>query len=213
MAFRKSYHKNEWQEFSNRVKQRDGYKCLKCGRGGNEVVLQAHHKLYKPGLEIWDYPLSDCITLCKGCHAVEHGIVEPSKGWTLVSIDDLGDLIGQCERRGCGNDIRYEHVTYHPLVGYKSVGSTCVQHLTEEDQDVSKEVMKVYRKISEFIRDAIWNEGMTQNGKAFHYVKCSRHVIRIYGSKPSFSVQILMKYSGSKHLDFGGFIRFRNKNL
>lgn len=77
---RKSYRNNKWYDYSKRVKFRDQNKCLKCGREEPKVVLQTHHIIYKPRLEPWEYPLSDCITLCKGCHSREHRIVEPNSG-------------------------------------------------------------------------------------------------------------------------------------
>ena len=151
---RRAYYNEKWFEFSETVQRRDGYKCLKCGRKKGDVVLQTHHKQYKRGIEVWEYPLSDCITLCKGCHAEQHGITEPTDGWTLISIDDLGGLYGTCEKKGCGTDIRYEHLIYHPNCGYKVVGSSCVEFLTREDQYLSQEVLKVFKKISDFIQNS-----------------------------------------------------------
>lgn len=149
---RRAYYNEKWFEFSETVQRRDGYKCLKCGRKKGDVVLQTHHKQYKRGIEVWEYPLSDCITLCKGCHAEQHGITEPTDGWTLISIDDLGGLYGTCEKKGCGTDIRYEHLIYHPNCGYKVVGSSCVEFLTREDQYLSQEVLKVFKKICNLFR-------------------------------------------------------------
>jgi len=212
-AIRKSYYNEQWYDFSNKIKYRDGYKCLKCERYEPDVVLQTHHKIYKPGLEPWEYALSDCLTLCKGCHARVHGLVEPENGWTLISIDDLGDLYGICERKGCGNEIRYEHVTYHPSWGYKSVGSTCVEHLTREDQFLSQEVLKLFKKISDFINDSSWDSSKTKNGKAYLYTKHAHHEIRIYGKKDFYSYQIVLKVKGKKWHDFKDVVTVKNKSL
>mgnify|MGYP003575086265 CR=1 FL=1 len=143
---RRAYFNQKWFEFSEFVQFRDNYQCLKCGKRKGEIILQTHHKSYKIGFEPWEYPLSDCISLCKGCHAKEHGLIEPSDGWTLISIDDLGGLYGTCEKRGCNNEIRYEHVIYHPKYGYMSVGSTCVEYLTQDEQYLSGEVIKALKK-------------------------------------------------------------------
>lgn len=212
-TFRKSYCNVNWSEFSNDVKRRDGYKCLKCGRNESEVVLQTHHKIYKIGLEPWEYPLSDCITLCKGCHAREHKLIEPDTGWTLISIDDLGGLDGICERKGCGNEIRYEHITYHPSWGYKTVGSTCVEHLTREDQFLSQEVLKVFKKISDFINNSTWESGITKKGKDYLFTKHAHHQIRIYGKENYYSFQIVLKEKGENWHEFRDFISTKNKNL
>lgn len=82
---RKLYINEKWYEFSGKVKQRDEYKCLQCGRREPEVILQVHHEIYVKGKAPWEYPLSDCRTLCKGCHAREHKLIEPDKGWTGYS--------------------------------------------------------------------------------------------------------------------------------
>ena len=212
--YRKSYRNKKWFDFSTKVKLRDGNKCLKCGRNESEVVLQTHHISYKPNFEPWDYPLSDCITLCKGCHSREHGLVEPSSGWTLISIGDLGGLDGICERKGCGTEIRYEHLTYHPQWGEKTVGSTCIEYLTRQDQFLSNEVLKIFRKISSFINKSYWEEGLTKKGKTYLYTTHAHSQIRIYGKENYYSFQIVLKNKGEKWFDFGNFIKVKKgKNL
>lgn len=210
---RKAYYNNDWPEFSAQVQKRDGHKCLRCGRTNREATLQTHHTVYKPGLQPWDYPLSDCITLCKGCHAKEHNLIEPDSGWTLVAIEDLGDLIGVCERKGCGNEIRYEHITYHPYWGYKSVGSTCIEHLTREDKFVSHEVLQLFKKISDFVHGSYWERGQTKKGKEFQYTTHAHHQIRIYGEEFRCSFQVVIKEKGERWYDYGKVIRAHGKNL
>jgi hypothetical protein len=141
--FKKSYRNANWYSFSEKIRARDNYQCLKCQKTKAEVTLQVHHKLYVCGLQPWEYALSDCLTLCKGCHAEEHSLIEPRRGWTLIGIDDLGGLYGVCERNGCGKEIRYEHYIYHPDWGYKTVGSSCIEYLTEEDKILSAEIITI----------------------------------------------------------------------
>jgi hypothetical protein len=210
---RKSYRNSKWYEYTAIIKRRDNNSCLKCGRTEYEATLQTHHKIYKIGLEPWEYPYSDCITLCKGCHAREHNLIEPESGWTLISIDDLGGLDGICERKGCGNEIRYEHITYHPKWGYKAVGSTCVEYLTREDQFLSQEVLKLFKNISSFINNSIWEEGITKKGKSYLFAKHSHHEVRIYGKENYYSFQIALKLKGEKWFDFKDTIPTKNKNL
>lgn len=211
-ANKKSYYSPKWNNFSEKIKQRDDYKCLRCGRKEPEVVLQVHHLLYRSGLELWEYPQSDCITLCKGCHANEHGLVEPDIGWILISIEDLGGPYGTCERKGCGNEIRYEHVTYHPQWGYKTVGSTCVEHLTREDQFLSQEVLKIFKKVSEFISNSEWEIGITKKGNEYLSTTHSHHQIRIYGRENDYSFQIVIKNKGEKWI-FKKIEQAKNRNL
>lgn len=211
--FRKSYYNKNWHKFSNAIKFRDNNKCLKCERKEPEVVLQAHHIVYKQGLKPWEYPYSDCITLCKGCHAREHNLVEPQTGWILISIEDLGGLYGVCERKGCGTDIRYEHLTYHPNWGYKIVGSTCVEHLTMEDQFLSAEILKLFKNISKFINTSEWETKFTKKRNNYLVTTHSHHQIRIYGKENYYSFQIALKKKGERWFEFKDFIQAKNKNL
>lgn len=210
---RRTYYNSNWLEFSNAVKRRDGYHCLKCGQKEPFVSIQTHHKVYKPGLEPWKYPLSDCITLCKGCHAREHGLIEPDCGWTLISIEDLGGLYGICERKGCGVEIRYEHITYHPQWGYKSVGSTCVEHLTQEDRFISQDVLKLFKNVSNFIDTSCWDKKFSKKGNEYLQATHSHHKIRIYGKENYYSFQIALKRKGEKWFDFKDFVITKNKSL
>jgi len=207
----KAYYNENWFEFSDAVQRRDGYKCLKCGRKKGETILQTHHRLYRYGLKVWEYPLSDCVTLCKGCHAQEHGIVEPTDGWTLIEIVDLEGLDGICEK--CGTEIRYEHLVYHPKCGYKTVGSTCVEFLTREDQYLSQEVLKVFKKISDFTQNSVWEIDYTKNNNRYYFTTHSHHQIRIYGEDKFYTYQIAVKQKGERWFKFGGFIKAKNKSF
>ena len=208
-----AYLQKKWIEFSQKVQERDGYMCVKCGRKKCDAVLQVHHKVYKNGIEIWDSPLSDCISLCKSCHAQEHRIIEPTNGWVLVSVNDLGGLNGICEKSGCGSEIRYEHLIYHPEWGYKTVGSTCVEYLTEEDQYISKEIISILKNIQNFIQRSIWEVDFTKNNNRFIYTSYSNHQIRIYGKENNYSFQIILKTKGEKWYEYGKFISAKKKSL
>lgn len=210
---REVYFNKKWLEFADKIQKRDEYKCLNCNRKKGDVVLQTHHKIYKRGIQIWEYALSDCLTLCKGCHARIHNILEPTDNWELISITDLGELVGICENNGCGNAIRYEHLIYHPRVGYKTVGSTCVELLTKEDQLLSQYILKVYKNISQFAHVSIWEEGYTKNKTYYIYTTYLHNRIRIYGKFKPYSYQIILKIKGEKWHKFGGFNKVTNKEL
>ncbi|MFY0673982.1 MAG: hypothetical protein JXQ87_11280 [Bacteroidia bacterium] len=124
-----SYHKKEWKEFRDQVIELDGFKCVRCGRGKEEVVLQVHHKYYEKGRMPWEYGTEACETLCKGCHAEEHGITKPTAGWEYLGEEDLGDLTGSCEK--CGTSIRYVYQIGHPDWGFLEVGTYCCDSLTD----------------------------------------------------------------------------------
>lgn len=206
------YVNERWLDFSEKVKRRDGYKCLQCGRGSPSVTLQVHHELYVTGKAPWDYAISDCRTLCKGCHAKEHGLIEPDRGWTLLGIDDLGGLDGMCERKGCGAGIRYAHSIYHPKWGYMVVGSTCIEHLTQEDRLLSSSVISIYKSVSHFVHTAEWSSGVTKKGNKYIYSSYKYHHIRIYGEERDHSFQLVLKEKGARCYDFRDVIVVKGKS-
>ena len=123
------YHRKEWLAFRREIFELDGRRCVRCNRGPDDgVVLQVHHKRYRPGHLPWQYAYEDCETLCKGCHASEHGIVQPFLGWVIEGYDDLGALDGQCEL--CGTPIRHVFIVSHDKWPTLEVGEVCCDHLT-----------------------------------------------------------------------------------
>jgi hypothetical protein len=208
-----SYNLPEWKHFTDTIKYRDQFTCLHCGRKEPEIILQVHHKSYKSGVKIWEYPTSDCISLCKGCHAREHALIEPNCGWTLVLIEDYGDLDGICEANNCGQEIRFGHVIYHPTFGYKTVGSTCVDFLTSEEKLFSKQVLKELKGISSFLRKSKWEKRNTKNGNEYLFTTYHHHQIRIYGKENFYSFQIVLKCIGSRWYDYRAIIKAKNKEL
>jgi len=69
----KKYEKPEWKAKRIKILERDGYKCVSCGRGVVEgVQLQVHHLVYDNDLEMWEVPDWYLVTLCFRCHQKEH---------------------------------------------------------------------------------------------------------------------------------------------
>lgn len=207
------YTNAKWFEFSERVRLRDNDRCLKCHKGAPDVVLQVHHEIYIANKQPWEYALSACTTLCKGCHAREHGLVEPSSGWFLMSIDDLGDRIGDCEKEGCGTKIRYEHLTYHPEWGYKIVGSTCIEYLTQKDKNLSSKVLACYRNISAFVHKDHWHQVKTKFSEPYIGAQHRHDLIRIYGHDGKYAFQIALKEQGRNYREFKDVVRIPGKAL
>lgn len=210
---KKLYTNNQWQAFAAKVKHRDGNACMQCQRAEPEVTLQVHHEIYVEDKPPWEYALSDCRTLCKGCHAQEHELQEPSSGWSLIGIEDLGGLDGVCERQHCGHEIRYAHVAYHPRCGYKTVGSTCIEILTQKDRLLSSRLIALYKNISHFVHSSTWQEGVTKKGKAYISSRYKHHTVRIYGCENHYSFQTVLKEKGIRWHDYGKFIAASNKSL
>ena len=145
-------------EFRHEVIELDGKRCKRCGRNDDEVVLQVHHEKYRPGKLPWEYSYEDCETLCKGCHAAEHGKIRPKTGWDYVGEYDLGDLLGSCEL--CGTSIRYEFTVHHrnwePLI----VGTVCCDYLTGTNTatDVVESKKRTESRLARFIQSKRWKK-------------------------------------------------------
>lgn len=124
-----NYHKQSWKVFRDSIIELNGNECSVCGKTSDETVLQVHHKNYIAGRMPWEYGMDDLITICRGCHAMEHGIIMPNHGWEYMDYEDLGALIGECEY--CGNLLRYTFCIYHRSWGTIEVGTICCDNLTD----------------------------------------------------------------------------------
>ncbi len=78
-----------WQKRRLHIFQRDNWQCVRCGR--DDIELQIHHRDYFPGLEPWQYPDNDLITLCKYCHSQESKR-EKHESMLLNSLKSTGFL-------------------------------------------------------------------------------------------------------------------------
>ena len=64
-----------WIEFSKKIRNRDGNKCVVCG---SKNKVQAHHRQYrwskylKGFIKPWKYPENLLVSLCKKCHDYGH---------------------------------------------------------------------------------------------------------------------------------------------
>lgn len=149
------YRINRWIEFREELIELDGGACIRCGRKrADGAILQVHHKKYLFGKLPWEYPLELCETLCKKCHAEEHGEICPQSGWELVGEDDLGGLYGSCDR--CNTEIRYEFFVQHPNWGAMTVGTICCDDLT--GTKIASERRKYDDRLKRFMKSSRWSE-------------------------------------------------------
>jgi len=139
------YHNSLWIEFRESIIELDGHKCSVCGRGRNEVVLQVHHLKYIAGRKPWEYAADECKTLCKGCHASEHGIIMPKFGWEYIGEEDLGDLIGICDN--CNSALRHLFYIFHENWGTIGVGTHCCDTLT--DSKIASNLIESQKRFDE----------------------------------------------------------------
>ena len=73
-----------WQRKRLDILNRDGFKCRCCG--DETRTLHVHHLKYARGRDPWDYPDSSLITLCEGCHEIEHEQQQDSREMLLDSF-------------------------------------------------------------------------------------------------------------------------------
>lgn len=159
MLMKPSTHKERWNKFRLEVIELDGGVCVRCGKGTHEgVVLQVHHKEYINGRLPWDYPYESCETLCKGCHAAEHGKIPPKTGWTYIGEEDLGDLSGSCDY--CGNGIRYSFLICHEHWEPVEVGTVCCDNLTGTQlaSNHMESTQRFVSRRSRFMSSSRWHE-------------------------------------------------------
>lgn len=148
-----------WRDFRAQVIELDGGVCRRCGRGPkDDVVLQVHHLEYITGRKPWEYQYAQCETLCKGCHAAEHGKIPPRSGWVFLGSDDLGDLTGTCEY--CGNEIRYVYYVHHAKWDQLGVGTVCCDNLTGTEQ--ASDHRELLKRKDRFVASPRWsiNQGV-----------------------------------------------------
>lgn len=154
------YRSADWASFREEVFKLDDYACTKCGKTRTDgAVLQAHHKQYLPGRKPWDYPYEMCATVCRGCHAAEHGKIPPRFGWEFMGSDDLGGLNGACEY--CGESIRYVFLVQHANWRAMEVGEICCGHLTSEPKatEFMDERRRYLGRRKRFVASRRWTVG------------------------------------------------------
>jgi len=154
------YRHAEWKRFRLEVIKLDGGRCVRCGRCRAEgAVLQVHHEEYAPGRLPWEYSHDACRTLCKGCHAEEHGLIMPRSGWISIGGDDLGEYPADtCEL--CGTGLRHIFLIQHPNWGAMAVGTDCHDRLTGtfDAHEFHRRSEKRSQKRRRFVSSPRWEE-------------------------------------------------------
>lgn len=64
-SYREKLTDQRWIEKRNKVSDREGNRCMYCGK---ENSLEVHHTYYRYGWEPWEYPLDSLMCLCSDCH-------------------------------------------------------------------------------------------------------------------------------------------------
>lgn len=165
------YRSASWRALRRQIFERDGWRCMTCGKVCEETDLQVHHLYYLKDKMPWEYPPEALTSMCKGCHAKEYGHVIPTSGWEYVGYNDLGDLSGECEY--CHTELRYEHILYHEKWGYLTTGEQCANNLTSSEiaSENEKERRRIADKQSRFIQSYKWKVHATKNGGYGHFLR------------------------------------------
>lgn len=188
-TFAKSYRDPKWHSFRTRIFQRDNFTCCHCGIKREPSDLNAHHLRYIKGRKAYDYLDIDLITLCKGCHALEHGTIMPQTDWEYIGEDDLGNIAGECDV--CGSQLRYVHEIYHPAWGYIFVGCDCADRLTQSSSASTVEKLRKQKakRFHTFQLSKKWKHH--KNGYFSIYKKFH---IKIWFYAPIYIVQVEFSY-------------------
>lgn len=59
------------------IRERDGYRCVDCGRTQRGRRLDVHRLV--PGRLGGEYTAKNCVTLCRRCHRKRHGREDPPR--------------------------------------------------------------------------------------------------------------------------------------
>lgn len=73
-----------WQKRRLEIMDRADFTCESCGFG--DKTLNVHHRIYRKGVEPWDYPDSELQCLCENCHTLSHRSRQ-TLNETLAKID------------------------------------------------------------------------------------------------------------------------------
>lgn len=80
----------------------------------------------------------------------------PRSGWTWVGVDDLGDLVGECDL--CGTELRYVYAIEHAVWGAMAVGTDCCDKLTQSTQasEYHAKYIKLVEARKRFVSSTRW---------------------------------------------------------
>lgn len=142
----REYRSPEWQAVKAWMIEMAEGRCERCGKSSEEgAVLQLHHHSYRPGARVWEYGIEELEVVCKGCHAVEHGIIRPWWGWAEDGAEDMGEPSQDCDV--CGTSIRYVHTISRPGWGSLEVGSDCAERMCS-DGSSEPEDLEIRRRVA-----------------------------------------------------------------
>lgn len=81
LKYKRYIKSKEFKEVKKMCEERDGHKCMVCGRTRSDGVnLTCHHRCYKHLFQGGETEANDCITICSICHSSIHA-ANKNKRW------------------------------------------------------------------------------------------------------------------------------------
>lgn len=149
------YNSIKFIEIKERAYNLSDKTCVCCKKYTNfeDMLLQVKKdNITDSSKSIENYKYDDLEFYCQKCYKADLNTNDPQSGWSLLHVVDNMEVSYHCERIKdnnvrCNTPIRYEHNIFHPEIGYRIVGSTCITHLTEEDQAISRDVIQAMPRL------------------------------------------------------------------
>lgn len=83
LKYQKYIRSKKFKLVKKAVFERDGYKCMVCGRTKDEANLTCHHRVYSHLFQGGELEANDCLTLCQYCHKGIHSIRSNFKWFSM----------------------------------------------------------------------------------------------------------------------------------
>lgn len=115
----------QWQRKRLEILNERGFLCESCC--DDSTQLHVHHKIYKKGLDPWDYPDYNYVVLCEDCHKDAHS-----------TIDKMNELIGLLPIDGYFT----QQYVYDFLIGFLDADEgweTATENQYEKFQDLTRD--------------------------------------------------------------------------
>lgn len=176
------YSSVEWKAYRSACLEKVGHRCEICHRDCKSVCLQVHHPHYNNIAMPWEYSMDFVQVICKGCHAVEHGIIKPLSGWTLIRSDwEEGEPSGETWCAHCGTSMKWHNDLYHCDWGVITVGYDCAAKLGNRK---AWELRKLYLAARTFVNSPRWKR--TSRG----YIYKSKRVFILKRNETDYRLKI-----------------------
>lgn len=132
-----------WQKKRLEILQRDDWACQRCF--DTENTLHIHHRLYKKGLDPWEYEDNWLVTLCADCHQSETDCKHEAMD-TLISALKLYYGAFEDEIHGLGCDFAHGPLAHNKEVVFSTIGYFLRNHSFQQEMtDKYFEILKEKR--------------------------------------------------------------------